>query len=247
MIIDAHVHIGNWDYEWYSYTGGNDPKEIYQWIDKAVFIPSDQKLNNTTLLSIKQDIHKNYFFFIPWFDPSDFRSETTFRFIEENIDEIYGLKVHSAIDKIQYGVTNSVYNPLFDLAKSFDLPVLVHCGRWQEMAGWGYLLEAAEQYPDLKFIGAHLGGDKENLKIKAPRAAKEMGLTNVWFDISATREWWAIGMAIEQLGIDKIIFGSDYPVMHPAMSIASVKALNLTKDEEERIFYRNILEVFGNG
>jgi len=51
-------------------------------------------------------------------------------------------------------------------------------------------------------------------------------------------------MAIEQIGIDKIIFGSDYPIMHPTMSIASVKALNLTKDEEDRVFYKNVLEVF---
>jgi len=245
MIIDAHVHIGDWEYEWYLYGGAKDPAELYSWVDKAVFMPSDMKQNGELLQTLRATVKKNAWFFVPWFDPKDILSESTFRFIEKNIDDIYGLKVHSSGDKIPGGLTNNIYKPLLNLARSFDLPLLVHCGRWQEMASWKHLLSVAEFHPDLKFIGAHLGGDREDLKVLAPRAAKERGLQNVWFDISATREWWTIGLAIEQVGIDRIIFGSDYPVMHPTMSIASVKALGLTGAEEERVFSKNILEVLG--
>jgi len=243
MIIDSHVHIGDWDYEWYSYNNGNDPILLYNWVDMAVFIPTDMKQNSELLQTLRLTMKRDTWFFIPWFDPKDVLSESTFRFIEKNIAGIHGLKVHSSIDKIPCGISNNIYKPLLNLARSFDLPLLVHCGRWQEMAGWKYLVEVAERHPDLKFIGAHLGGDREDLKIVAPRAVKERGLQNVWFDISATREWWTIGMAIEQIGIERIIFGSDYPVMHPLMSIASVKALGLTEDEEKRVFSENILAV----
>ena len=248
MIIDSHVHIGNWDYEWYSYAKGGDPSDPFSWMDKAVFIPNDQKQDLKLLEKLRKEIDSYNRFFIPWFDPRDLfameKSTIMREFIENNIDEIHGLKIHPSIDQVIGGPANRVYSPLLALARSYKLPLLVHCCRHQETAGYSHLIAAARRNPELKFIGAHLGGDKENLKILAPRQVKEEGLTNVWFDISATREWWTIGMAIEQMGIERIIFGSDYPVMHPAMSIESVKALKLTRDEEDRIFYKNILEVF---
>ena len=169
MIIDSHVHIGNWDYKWFSHLNRYPIMEIFKdgIIDKAVFIPSDQKQNHILLKELYRVCRQDRFFFVPWFDPKDFRSEGTFKFIGENINQIYGLKVHAGIDKIECSIANSKYKPLLSLAKSFGLPLLVHCGRWEEMSGWKHLLKTAELYPDLKFIGAHLGGDREDLKILA--------------------------------------------------------------------------------
>jgi len=179
VIIDAHVHIGDWDHEWYPHSEGNDPAELYRWVDGAVFIPSDQKRNAIVRETIKHSIDDELWFFIPWFEPQSLMDASTFRFIEKNMDDIVGLKVHSSGDKIPGGFTNNIYKPLLNLARSFDLPLLVHCGRWQETAGWKYLIETAERHPDLKFIGAHLGGDREDLKVLAPRAVREIGLKNV--------------------------------------------------------------------
>ena len=246
MIIDSHVHIGCWDHEWYRFLDYTDPGTIFQWIDHAaVFIPTDRKENDLLLSAIKARVSPGHWFFIPWIDPSFITQYKMFDWVMKQRNDIHGLKIHASLDKIMGGISNFLYQPIIEIALSFQLPILVHCGRWQETAGYQLALDTAMAYPDIKFILAHLGGDREDLKILAPRKAKEMGLTNVWFDISATREWWTIGMAIDQMGIDRIIFGSDFPVMHPTMSIASVKALKLNPAEEERIFSKNILEALG--
>lgn len=251
MIIDAHVHIGNWNYKWYPHFKYEDSIQIYNWVDQAVFIPSDSKDNVGILNELKNRASKveiGEWYFIPWFDPKRIFHSFYFGIIGEwiydNKSFVDGLKVHSSIDRINEGISNNFYyKPIIDIAYIYKLPLFVHCGRWQEAASYQLALDCASKHPELKFILAHLGGDREDFKMLAPRRCKEMGLTNVWFDISATREWWTIGMAIDTLGADKIIFGSDYPVMHPKMSIESVKALRLSKDEEEKVFSGNILEV----
>lgn len=249
IIFDAHVHIGNWNYEWYSdvniYTkrdGDHSYKNAFRddYPDKAILMPTDQKDNKSVLKEVELFPSKAFFF--AWVDPFDDNIEA---FLDENINDISGLKFHSALDRVEDGITHLAYRYFLDYANKHKLPILVHCGRWQETASYKYPLEIAEKYPDLKIICAHLGGDREDLKILAPRAVKERGLKNVWFDISATREWWTIGMAIDEIGADRIIFGSDYPVMHPTMSVASVKALMLDTETEEKIFYKNIMVVLG--
>ena len=87
------------------------------------------------------------------------------------------------------------------------------------------------------------GGDCEKLKLEAPQEVKKMKLDNVYFDTSATREYWTIKTGIKILGIKKFIFGSDFPVMHPKMSIEAIKALKLRDKEEDAIFANNFLQV----
>jgi hypothetical protein len=81
------------------------------------------------------------------------------------------------------------------------------------------------------------------LKINSPKELKILGLKNVYFDISATREYWAIERGIEEVGPERFIFGSDFPVMHPRMMIEAVEALDIAKEEKEKIYSGNILKL----
>lgn len=44
---------------------------------------------------------------------------------------------------------------------------------------------------------------------------------------------------LDKKGVDKIIFGSDSPWNAPSWDIGMIKTMNLNKDEEEKIFYKN--------
>mgnify|MGYP002519137880 CR=1 FL=1 len=48
---------------------------------------------------------------------------------------------------------------------------------------------------------------------------------------------------LDKKGVDKIIFGSDSPWNAPSWDIGMIKTMNLNKDEEEKIFYKNALEL----
>ena len=83
-----------------------------------------------------------------------------------------------------------------------DLTVLVHCGRWAEIAGWAHAVEAAERHPRVRFVFAHAGGDTPPNATNAALAVRERGLTNVWFEFSGLREYWVVERNVALLGAD---------------------------------------------
>jgi len=64
---------------------------------------------------------------------------------------------------------------------------------------------------------------------------------NIYFDISAHDVDFdgSLRYAIDRIGYDRILFGTDYPGITPAYDIAGVMAEDLTDDEREAILYKN--------
>lgn len=246
MIIDGHIHIGRWSYRHYSSLSvdvtGLDGLLDTCGIDGAVLFPSDIRDNQSLLDQIKKTGKKKYWFF-PWVNPKEKGWED---FIVGNIGSISGIKVHSSLDKIMGGITNRVYEPLLEFAAAKGLIMYVHCGRWQEASSYAFVLDMAKKYKKTIFIIAHLGGDHEELKLKAPAELKESRLTNVFIDISATREFWAIEAGVKLLGAGRFLFGSDYPVMHPKVALECVNVLNITDKDKRMILGENIVGILQN-
>ena len=70
----------------------------------------------------------------------------------------------------------------------------------------------------------------------------------VWFDTSST--FWELpaGEAREIAlahGTDKLLFGSDYPASLPKAAIRDVLSMELSEADNEKIFYRNAMELLG--
>jgi predicted TIM-barrel fold metal-dependent hydrolase len=243
MIIDGHIHVGKWNYKHYALLKvdirGLDALLGACGIDQGLVMPTDKKDNAALLEEIKKYARKKYWFF-PWIDP---KKKGWLDFIAQNIKQIHGIKVHPSLDGIMGSVSNRLYRPVLEAAQKNGLPLLVHCGRWQEASSYKFPLEMAALYKDVNFILAHLGGDSEELKLAAPLAAKKLGLKNVFFDLSATREFWAIEKAAEVIGVDKLIFASDYPVMHPKVALENIRILNMPQAEKKLILGGNLARI----
>ena len=252
-IIDSHIHVGRWNYEHYRHitcaitskdsalTSISPVDQVLAecGIDGAVLLPTDACDNQGILDELRAYRGARKYWLFSWCNPGD----DSLAWIRTHLDHISGLKIHASLDRCEGSVGNPAYEPFLELAAERHLPVLVHCGRWQKMASYLSVLETARRHPEIDFIAAHLGGDMDSLKIEAPRALRRMELRNVWFDISATREFWTIEMAVREIGADRLLFSSDYPVMHPRMSLASVQALQLSDAEAQKIYAGNILEL----
>lgn len=244
MIIDSHVHVGSWDYQYYRHIDNTleevDKSLQKSSIDGAVLLPTDKEENEDILRKMKNlNSDRRYWFFF-WANP---KNPSALEKLKKTLPNIDGIKFHSGLSQISGGVSNELYKPFIEIAVDAGLPILVHCGRNQTWSSYKYGLEIAKRYTDLKVILAHLGGDFEGLKIQAPKDIKSLGLKNVWLDISATREFWTIKMAINEIGYERILFGSDFPIMHPKMSIESIKVLQIGEREKEHIFSLNLMEL----
>jgi predicted TIM-barrel fold metal-dependent hydrolase len=107
----------------------------------------------------------------------------------------------------------------------------------------------ANNFPDLKLIGAHLGGTG-NYDAAASVARWRR---NVFFDLSGgeTIERHAVerGMIGNEIGIEKLTFGSDCGAdevrEHVDRFVQILEDLGLSEDERERFWYRNAAEIWG--
>ena len=104
---------------------------------------------------------------------------------------------------------------------------LLHCEN--EVAA-----EIGERYPEGRFLLPHLDyrGDAAN------RIATLAPFPHLYADISGTgiAEAGAIKAAVEGLGADRVVFGTDLGCVDPVIAVQCVERAGLTADQKERVF-----------
>ena len=95
----------------------------------------------------------------------------------------------------------------------------------------------AEAHPDVQFVFAH-PGDKDQV-MRHVEIMKR--LDNVSLDLSGTGifRYGMIRFLIDQLGAERILFGTDYPLCNLKMYVGGVMGEHLTDRERELIFSGN--------
>ena len=101
-----------------------------------------------------------------------------------------------------------------------------------------------EAFPSGRFLIAHLGSPN-NERIADKFLALAARSSNVWLDISYSHCYWKIADAYRVLGADKLVWGSDGPLIHPKVEIEKVRILNLPTEEEAKILGGNLLRLIG--
>lgn len=110
------------------------------------------------------------------------------------------------------------------------------------------LVALAMSQPGTRFVLAHMTFSqfRETLVFAMLRRLK--GSDNVWFDLSFTASVFAdspveaeLVWTMRQIGMDRILFGSDWPLEDPAVAIAAVRRLDLTPAEERQVFHDNVV------
>ena len=136
--------------------------------------------------------------------------------------------------------------PLVDAALKHDLILLTHSSEpvGHEYLGKGSITPAIlysfmTSFPDLKLVCAHWGG---GLPFYALMPEVTETLANVFFDTAATVFLYkpAIFKQVSyMIGSDKILFGTDYPLMHQNRVIAQIQSSQLPEEDRTRILGAN--------
>jgi len=95
------------------------------------------------------------------------------------------------------------------------------------------------RYPGLKIVLAHWGG---GLPFYALMPEVKAALANTWFDTAASPFLYdpaVYRQAIDIVGADRILFGSDYPLMPQSRPLKEIDSLALTGDMKSRILGGN--------
>lgn len=154
-----------------------------------------------------------------------------------------GVKLHPDFQK--FVIDDERMIPVYKEMARLGLPALIHLG--DERYDYSrpiHLASLMEKVPDLVCIAAHFGGWsrwQEAYDVLVPSE-------RLYFDTSSSLMWLekddALRM-IEKFGVDHFMFGTDFPIWEPTAEVDRVLGLGLSESENERIFSKNFIDLFG--
>ena len=123
------------------------------------------------------------------------------------------------------------------------LPVLLHCGdKRKDNSSPERVLRALDAAPGLTLICAHLGG-----WTRWEEAARALAGSGVYVDASSSLyalDGETAAGIIRSYGVDRVFFGSDYPMWTPGEELQRFLRLPLREDEREQILWGNARRMF---
>jgi uncharacterized protein len=184
------------------------------------------------------------------------------------MDEIERCRVDLGLRGIKLGANYQNFDPLearalaiYEQAQKHGLPMMFHQGTSPvrdapiRLAYPLLMYEIAMRYPDLKIIMAHMGHPWQVESCVVIRKHP-----NVYADISATfyrpfSFWEQLVKASEWKVMDKLLFGTDYPITTVAETLERLRQVNdivegtklprVSEEDIEAIIYRDSLGLVG--
>jgi predicted TIM-barrel fold metal-dependent hydrolase len=229
VIFDAHMHVGDFGP---LFNVSLDRDGLAAIIDEfeyegcCVFHP-----DNEYVRTVVESIPEAYA--LAWANPRlPGYLEEAERFLEH--PKFLGMKLHPLIDG--YHPNEPAVHPLMELLQDRGLPVLVHCGHPIFTLPWS-IEELAVRFPSVKVILGHMGhGNVVYINASIDVAARN---PNVYLETSGMPMHTKIRDAVERIGLERVLYGSDVPFHHPAVEILRVKVSGLEPDLLERVLSGN--------
>ena len=244
MIIDAHAHLSSTDYG----SAQTYLKQLEQaGIDRGVAVPGamldvrkmteyitgksqpDNPVPNNLYIRETMQNHHNIYGFV-CIDPHQNDSLQT---LENSRKQGFsGLKLSPLSH--QFTFSSKRVKELAQLCSEYEFPIYSHVV-YSPGASTGKFVQLAKQFPKTNFIIGHMGfGPADQEAIDTAKS-----LPNFYLETS-TGNFLNIQEAIKKAGSSKVIFGSEYPLSHPAIELQKILMLDVSDQERSDILSGNI-------
>ncbi len=167
-----------------------------------------------------------------------------------------GLKGAGELAFYEEGITAASLEklaPTMDICRERGLPVMLHTN---EPVGHQYpgkapntlrqIYDLVRRFPDNLIILAHWGGGIFFYQL-LKKEVKDV-LKNVYYDTAATPYLydpaiWTTACAI--VGADRILFGTDFPLLNPDRYLREIEAAGVSSEERQQIMGANAARLWG--
>ena len=254
LVIDAHAHLGPW---YYMHIPESDAATMARVMERTgittailsanLAIGPDYRMGNQVVFDAI-NAHPGKFLGYVTVNPhycGDMTRELEFWFQNSRAkDTMIAIKLHPAFH--QYPLDGEYYRPAFEYAKRHDLVVLSHA--WGEgpdelLCGPRLFDEIARQYPTVKIIIGHSGGNLPGYYRSVEVAKKH---DNLYLDTN--HSFLSLGFVeflVRQVGADRVLFSSDFPFLNAPAGLGKVVFAKLRTTEKEKILGLNAKALFG--
>jgi predicted TIM-barrel fold metal-dependent hydrolase len=237
LVIDAHCHAGKGEAMSAPWTSYADPEVTLRragqaGIDRTVIFP----IENPTYERANEEIarlvekHPGKFIGFAKHDPVAEAGKIE-RLLTREVKQLglKGLKLHKTPSR-----------EMLDVVSALGIPILFHPPKVAD-----YHMIASE-YPRVNFIMAHLGSfasQNWSEHLAAIDVAKRY--PNVYLETSSVVFFEYLELAAKELPAEKLIFGSDGPLVDSRVELYKIRLLGLSKDAEQKVLSGNILRLLG--
>jgi predicted TIM-barrel fold metal-dependent hydrolase len=244
MIVDAHTHLGKWPFPVYEVS----PEEMVATmrrqdigraiVSSALAITHDLNAGNRALAG-EVARHPELFGYVAVAindleqsrqQLDEYLRNPKFVGVKVEVHPIYCLQKLSSYDG----------QALMRVVAEYGKPVLVHTHTSPLESPWN-VVPIARAHPHVPIIMAHMGGDAWWEGIAAAREAANLYIDPCGTCIDSDK----VGVAVRELGAEKIVFGSDYALFEPAYTLGMLEDADLSAEQRELIMHGNAERLFG--
>lgn len=149
------------------------------------------------------------------------------------------IKLHPGLH--HYPVTGRNYRAIWDYANQTEAVVLVHTWDSDPTCGPSLFPGLAKACPRAQILLGHSGVTWRGYH-QAIEAAESA--SNLYLDLSGSQNHRLIlERAVERLGSERILFGSDLPYLEASMTLARVLTARISDSAKENILRKNFLRL----
>ncbi len=237
-IIDAHAHLGRW---FSTYVHAGDAVGLVRSMDRlhiqatAIIafdaIAADMRGGNAQVAAAMRD-YPGRFLGYATVDPNE--PEAIQSELERCFDSygFHAIKFHCATHG--YPADGENYRPALEYANAYHKAVLIH----------GTITEGMlKAYPEAQFLAAHVGGWNG----RVPHYTLDLcrNYPNLYCELCSSVVCNGVmEKLVEEVGAERILFGSDTPLMDTGYQLGRVLTARIAPAEKEFILYRNAARLF---
>ncbi|UCD72872.1 MAG: amidohydrolase [Candidatus Bathyarchaeota archaeon] len=239
-IFDAHCHLGKTFRREWKATDLIQTMDTFG-IDQSIVFPTANFDDNNFSNSNKRIAEAVVEFpdrLVGFARVNPHRSRKAVQELKRSVEvlELKGVKLHPTMEV--FPANSRIVHPIMRAATELGIPVVFHSGT-APYALPSQIADIAIKFPRIPVIMAHMG---KGLPVEAIAAAKRSN--NLVLETSGASS--RIGLlegAVKTIGVDRIVFGSDWPCCHPAPEKMKIDVLELSEKEKQAIFSRNIKRI----
>ena len=244
-VVDFHSHLGRWE----RYLVDDEPGRYLRLMDDAgidrslvsCIFHGDARRGNDVVAEVvaaRPDRFYGVAFAMPHY-PKEVVPE-----LERCFDEL-GMKFLK-IYPDYFGKPNDdpAYFPMYEFLDERGLAVKAHPGYPFDPPGTTLVRRysaLAERFPNVKWVLAHAAGGGDPDAIEAARAVPSVYLETC----GSSGAYDAVRAAVDGAGADRVLFGTDMPLLDARQQIAKVTTAAISDEAKQRVLGLNAIELLG--
>jgi predicted TIM-barrel fold metal-dependent hydrolase len=238
MIIDCHVHVKGGDI----YKREFRPRQILQTMDEAGV---DQSVIFSMSLPSREsdDLTRECYEaapdrFIPFAHVVPDEGEGALQELDRAVGDWgwRGVKIHRGE---MAEARLDLLLPIAEKCVALDIPMLIDVGGVYDFSSG-----LATSVPELKLIVAHLGAPHDEKGVDKHILLAQRH-PNLYLDTSYCHVPWKLPEVFARVPAEKLIWGSDGPLIHPAIELRKLEVCQLPADVWRQVTGENLLRVLG--